>query len=164
MDRRDKLWLKREEALTLTGMKVNAFRARIVASLGEDDTRKTTGRGQALEFWAPAIVQRLVAMAESSGGGDPLLAGGSDSPALERFREARADREELELGIRRKELIDVAEFLQWWDAEIAAPLHKGLEKLQRKFGPDAFDLIATVFRHTESTVSGRFEPEEENSG
>jgi len=44
---------------------------------------------------------------------DPLLVG-SSSPALERYRRIRADRETLELAIRRGELWEVEDSLKTW--------------------------------------------------
>ena len=85
---------------------------------------------------------------------DPLLAG-SDSPALERFRNARADRKELELAARRQQLIDVDEFLAWWDSEIAAPIHKSLEKLQRKYGKEAAELVTASLNHATEVIAKR---------
>ncbi len=86
---------------------------------------------------------------------DPLLAG-SNSPALERFRAARADREELELAVRRDQLIDVEEFLSWWDSEVATPVRKSLEKLARKYDQAAVDLVASGLNRARESVSGRF--------
>ena len=86
---------------------------------------------------------------------DPLMAG-SNSPALERFRSARADREELELAVRREQLIDVEEFLTWWDTEIASPLRKGLDRLQKKHGNDAVKLVAAGLNQSGGAVSSRF--------
>lgn len=74
--------------------------------------------------------------------GDPLLSG-SDSPALERFRNARADREELELAVRRGQLLDVDDFIAWFDIEVADPIRKNLERLQRKFGNEALDIVVS---------------------
>ena len=153
----ERLWLNREEAVALTGRRSDEyFRKNIQAGLPSDCIRKLKTRGTPLEFYAPSIVARLVRLA---GGNeidpDPLLSG-SDSPALERFRAARADREELELALRRKELIDVGEFLTWWDSEIVVPLRKGLEKLQRKYGPEAVGPVTAGLQQSAEAVSRRF--------
>jgi hypothetical protein len=105
------------------------------------------------------IAWRLERDAEG-GETDPLLAG-SNSPALERFRSARADREELELAVRREQLIDVDEFLGWWDEKIASPLRKGLDRLQKKHGSKAVKLVADGLRQSEEAVSSRFRQTDE---
>ncbi len=86
--------------------------------------------------------------------GDPLL-GGFDSPALERFREARADREELELSVRRGQLVNLEEFNGWFDLEIAGPLRKNLQKLQRKYGNEAFELISNGLQQAVDRIKQR---------
>ncbi len=152
----DKLWVTRSEALTLTGMGDKAFRRNIQPTLKADDVRKTTGRGQAYEFSASAIVKRLIEITEETVDVDPLLVG-SESPALERFRAARADREELELAVRREQLIDLEDFLVWFDAEVAAPIRKNLDKLQRKHGSAAVDVVASGLHTAQGAISQRFQ-------
>jgi phage terminase Nu1 subunit (DNA packaging protein) len=77
-------------------------------------------------------------------GADPLLAGPS-SPALERYRSIRADREALELAVRRGQLVPLEDFLTWYDSEIAAPIRRALEKLRAQFGQPAADLVTEGF-------------------
>lgn len=90
---------------------------------------------------------------------DPLLAG-SNSPALERYRLARAAREELELAARRGELLDVDELLTWYDAEVAAPIRRSLENLQTRFGPAAVGIVTKALDSAEGTVGKRLKGEE----
>lgn len=89
---------------------------------------------------------------------DPLLAG-SNSPALERYRLARAAREELELAARRGELLDVDELLTWYDAEVAAPIRRSLEALQSQFGPAAMQLVAKSLDQAGAAVTKRLKGE-----
>lgn len=86
--------------------------------------------------------------------GDPLLAG-SDSPALERFRHARADREELELAVRREQLLDIEEFYTWYESAVAGPLRKSLDKLQRKYGQAAMTLVAGGLQASQKAIDDR---------
>ena len=88
--------------------------------------------------------------------GDSMLSGG-DSPALERFRNARADREELELAARREHLVDVDDFWTWYDAEVSGPLMKNLERLQRKFGAEALEIMEAGMRQAGEAITQRFE-------
>jgi hypothetical protein len=87
---------------------------------------------------------------------DPLLSG-NDSPALERFRNARADREELELAVRREQLIDVEDFLIWFRNEVLGPIQKNLDRLQRKFGNDAVAVVAAGLRKADESIGQRFQ-------
>jgi len=152
----EKLWLTRPEALTLIGRSAEYFRNNIQAALPPGHIRRAGGRGNPWQFYGPAVVKVLLVLNSTpSTEADPLLSG-SDSPALERFRLARAEREELELAVRREHLIDVDEFLAWWDAEVAIPIRKGLEKLQKKHGSKAVDLVSAAVRQSEAVVSRRF--------
>lgn len=90
---------------------------------------------------------------------DPLLAG-SDSPALERYRLARAAREELELAARRGELLDVDELLTWYDSEVAAPIRRSLEALQSQYGPAAVQVVTRALNQAGSAVGKRLKNEE----
>ena len=87
---------------------------------------------------------------------EPMLSG-PDSPALERFREARAKLAELELSVRRGQLVDLEEFNGWFDLEIAGPLRKNLQKLQRKHGKEAFELISNGLQQAVDRVAKRGE-------
>lgn len=66
---------------------------------------------------------------------DPLLCGPS-SPALERYREARAGLANLELHQRQGNLLDRAEVHERM-LRAATPLRRAGEALQRKFGVEA---------------------------
>jgi hypothetical protein len=70
---------------------------------------------------------------------DPLLSGGT-SPALERYRNARASKEELSLAIQRGELAHVADVKQHIGGAIAI-VRSALWKLQRDFGVQAYELM-----------------------
>ncbi len=85
---------------------------------------------------------------------DPLLAG-SNSPALERYRLARAAREELELAARRGDLLDVDELLTWYDSEVAAPIRRSLEALQSQFGPAAVQVVSKALDQAGAAVGKR---------
>jgi hypothetical protein len=71
---------------------------------------------------------------------DPLLVGGEESAGLERYRNARADREEITVRKLRKEVVSVD--------EVVGGLMRGMEfiraagdELQRKFGPEAHAIL-----------------------
>lgn len=88
--------------------------------------------------------------------GEPML-GGSDSPALERFRNARADREELELAVRREQFVSLDDFWAWFDESVAGPLRKSLDQLQKKHGQEAFDLAIAGLEKAQDAITQRFD-------
>jgi hypothetical protein len=92
---------------------------------------------------------------------DPMLAG-SNSPALERYRLARAQREELELGVRRDQLLPVDDLLAWYDSEVAGPIRRSLERLRKRFGQEAADLVLNVLEGAEASVGRRLRKKKEH--
>lgn len=89
---------------------------------------------------------------------DPLLSG-VNSPALERYRIARACREELELAVRKGELLGVNELLEWYDADVAAPIRRGIERLHAEFGEAAAALIVAGLDRAEAAVERKLRTE-----
>lgn len=71
------------------------------------------GEGKRLRYCVPAVVAALVAEAKEQlrQSGDPLL-DGDDSPALERYRAAKADLAELELATRKRDMVSRTEVLE----------------------------------------------------
>lgn len=65
---------------------------------------------------------------------EDLLKGGAGSPALERYRLAKAEREELELSIKRRELVPLAELLPKLKA-LADMARSRFEAMERAGGP-----------------------------
>lgn len=65
---------------------------------------------------------------------DPMLAG-PESPALERYREARAKLAELDLAERTKTLVDMAEMHEWL-SDLARHLRRAGERIDRLCGPE----------------------------
>lgn len=63
-----------------------------------------------------------------------------DSPALERFRAARANLAELEFAERSGTMVQVA-LIQRGLALLAAPLREAIEALQKQFGAEARDIM-----------------------
>lgn len=66
---------------------------------------------------------------------DPLLSGPGTSPALERYREARAKLAELDLEQRRGRLVDIGD-LRERISMLASHLRKAAERIERLHGPD----------------------------
>lgn len=72
-------------------------------------------------------------------GTDPLLVG-SDSPALERYRLARAKHEELDLAERERQLVS-REDLHSWLVQLSNTLRAAGDRLQRMHGVDALRIV-----------------------
>lgn len=86
---------------------------------------------------------------------DPLMIG--DSPALERYRAAKAEHAELDLAERKKMLIDRAEI----HARLTriASAHKAFrETLERKLGRDALDWFEQALEVLEREAEGLDNP------
>ena len=83
---------------------------------------------------------------------DPLLAEG-DSPALERYRLAKAKHAELDLEQRRGELIDLAKcrdlFGRW-----GSVIRKMGERVSKRFGVEANQMVAEAIDECDSIVRG----------
>lgn len=67
---------------------------------------------------------------------DPLMDDATESPGLERYRQAKAAHAELDVAARQGELVDVAK-LRAVHSRWAAILRRAGEQLQRRHGPDA---------------------------
>ncbi len=84
-------------------------------------------------------------------GDDPMLAGGVDSPALERFRDARASLAELDLLERQGVLIPRDEAHAGM-VRVAGIL-RGFGEQQRLYGPDAVEALDAVLDDLEREIS-----------
>ena len=90
---------------------------------------------------------------------DPTMA--DTVAAVERrYRLAKAEREELELAARRGHLADVDELLTFWDSEVAAPVRKALEALQKRFGGDAARLVVDALERASGAIGKRLRENE----
>lgn len=85
---------------------------------------------------------------------DPLLSG-ADSPALERYRQARADLAEIEVAQRRRVLL-VADDMQHGLARMAAILRQAGQTLQRRYGPDAMAVLTDALDDVEREIEAYF--------
>ena len=84
---------------------------------------------------------------------DPMMATGDNSPALERYRAARASLEELKLAERQNHLID-REKMREVHTIVAARYRQFGDFLQREFGREAHDALCEmqddVARHVDA--------------
>ncbi len=92
------------------------------------------------------------------GDDDPMMVGsGKDSPALERYRLAKAELTEFDLAERRGTLVAVDEVLVWYHAEVAEPIRKALETLELRHGKEAVDLVTPALQAADAAVSTRLQ-------
>ncbi len=82
--------------------------------------------------------KREAEMGAAASDGDPDLFG-EDSPALERYRTARAQLAELDLEVRRAKLLDREQLESHWNAGAVALRNAG-ERLQRRYGDEAVEI------------------------
>lgn len=90
----------------------------------------------------PELIDAVVLRERAKGVGveDALLAGGGDSPALEKYRAMRAGQEEIKLQRLRQQLVFVDE-VRTGLHQIAGAVRRGVERLQRVFGNDAAEMV-----------------------
>lgn len=85
---------------------------------------------------------------------DPLLASG-DSPGLERYRMAKAQLAELDLGRRQAELIPV-EHLNAGLMALAGSYRRGVEQAQRLFGGEVVAIFKEALDGGEAAINQIF--------
>jgi len=93
-----------------------------------------------VSWWVERAVQRRRPVRGENG--DPLLVGegGPASPALEKYREARAALAELELGERRRDLLPRSAVHEVF-GRVAFRLRDAGEQLQREHGSEAHEVL-----------------------
>ena len=137
----DEYWLSVTDLSKAFGMSPQGFRASVLPHI-PDDARRQGPRGleifgrAAIETWGDRRAQRKrLETACEVAGGDAMLAAGL-SPALERYREARAGLAEVELAERRGVTVNVSKAHAIF-TRAAHYFRSTGELLQRTFGPDA---------------------------
>lgn len=85
--------------------------------------------------------------------GDPLLAGGGDSPNLERYRAAKAELAELDVGERRNSLIPRDE-LRVGLGVAASAIRRGIQEIDTRFGSEASGIMTSALESCLHTLTG----------
>lgn len=83
------------------------------------------------------------------------VAGGSDSPALERLRTAKADREEIRLAEDRREVVHRQQAMETFNI-LSSVLRRRVDQLQRKYGRDAADWFLECLEEADRVLLERF--------
>lgn len=113
------------------------------------DGRQRLYRGRAVY---DAALKRELDKHAVEAGGDPDLAVDADSPALERYRLAKARLTELELERQTAATIN-RDAMKVGLAEIAKMIRQGCEALQRQFGREAHQVIDEVLEDVQRKTS-----------
>jgi predicted solute-binding protein len=58
---------------------------------------------------------------------------------------------------KRGRLVDVDAFGEWWETEVATPIRRGIENLQRQHGPAAAEIIVKALAKAETAVGKRID-------
>lgn len=148
-------FLTASTAARLLGCSVQNIRTNYLPKLAGDNVIQ--GRPVRIRFAAliDLIVERRVeerTRAPAPTSDDPLLADG-DSPALERYRLAKAKHAELDLEQRRGELIDLSKcrdlFGRW-----GSVIRKMGDRVSKRFGVEANQMVAEAIDECDSIVRG----------
>ncbi len=78
---------------------------------------------------------------------------GAPSEALERWRLARACREEMALDKDKGRLVDKEEILQWWEERVAVALRESIQALETRYGADAGDVVRDAIARVEREMA-----------
>lgn len=87
--------------------------------------------------------------------GDTMLAGGGDSPSLERYRKAKAEHAELDLEVRREALVPRDQAHRVIDVFAARIRSLGV-RMAKRFGKDASGMIKKTLEDAHKEVETRF--------
>lgn len=136
-------WFSITEAAEIFGLTVMGFRTSILPLVQEEDRRKPKpnvvllrARG-VIEAYAAKLAARSTERPTTDD--DAVMMAGGNSPALERFRAAKAELTEMEVARQRRTHVNTRDFHDLL-MRFASLVRKGGEILQRRFGPDAADI------------------------
>ena len=154
----DKGWLTTRRASEVFGLSGTGF-AKTVRPLIPDDAVDARGKGRPTLLYMPTVLavwlrdrlDRALAMADT----DPMMTRG-DSPAMERYRAARANLAELDLSERHGKLVTLAKFQQRY-LPVANRIRRAGTTLRRRFGPEAASVLEQAI--DEATRAVATEPE-----
>jgi hypothetical protein len=161
-------WFSRADMAKILGMAGSGFDAGPRRLITDEFIRRD---GRQVFFHAPTVIRRWAESTFGRGGSVPgagidseeeALFDGSDSPALERWRRAKADLAEIEVQSKRGSLVPRNEIRTGLDA-IAARLRGFAEELQREFGPGAIDLLDEALTDCENAIDRMYSDDPSNA-
>lgn len=120
---------------------------------------------EAMKVWAAAVLKPD--RSDPDAIADPLMVAGGNSPALERYRAARADMAELERDRIRGDLVRVAVIMETLRPFLTV-LRRAGEQLRLKCGNDAVEIfndsIQAASDHVAKLIEGRHAIEVDEHG
>lgn len=138
-------WFDRDTMAAIFGMRVTNFDKGPRRYAADEDVALDANNGRRLLFHAPSIIKRWAAakyggLDDASPEDRLLLASNPDSPALERWRDYKARIAELDYQQRLRTLVPMAELAEGLGI-ITSRLRTLGDRIQRRFGPDALDML-----------------------
>ena len=136
-------WLSHHTVARLCGLSTSQFNRSIRPLVTDPSAERKRGRAVVLRArdYVRAWCEHKIAEARLPADGDELLAAdGTDSPALERYRAARAGLAELELHERVGRLIPRDEY-RAAGTRLSSHIQAAGMDLQVKFGPEAHQIL-----------------------
>ncbi len=156
--RRERAWISKGQMLLVWDVSEQVFDRNIRPHFPLDCVRQQKNR---VWFYSRGCIEGYLRRPLAVDAEDAEMYAGFDSPALEKFREARAGLANLDLKEREKELVSRTD-MRTGLARLGA-LYRGVgEKLQRKYGPEAADLLNEVMDEAEREFRGMFGEEEDH--
>jgi predicted ArsR family transcriptional regulator len=151
-------WFTCADAARAFGLSDEGFRTQLRPLLAAADVL-TEGRGRPTWIYMPALIQARVAQqverAVADAGSDPMLVGSEGSKNLERYRLAKAIAQETDNEVRARRLLLRSDVQRIFD-RVAGLLRRSVTTLQRKFGPDAYDVVSRAIADAERAIDDLF--------
>ena len=142
-------WVPLKVAVTYFGISGQAFHQGVRQWMDVAHIRDAGKRG-AVKVWMPGAIaaykDHAVEMTKTAKG-DPLLSGGGPSPALERYRAAKAIQEEMNVELRRRSHLDANE-ISGELKRFAGVMRHAIEQVQREYGNDPAEILNEAIRET----------------
>ena len=154
-------WFDRASMAAIFGMRASSFDKGPRRFATDEDIRR---EGRRVMFHAPSIIRRWAEATYGPTIGDEEEAGlfrDTDSPALERWREAKAKHAELDYRERVNELVP-RDQIRAGLLEIASRLRQFGESLQRHYGNPAIDLLHEALADIEEAIERMFPGDDED--
>lgn len=140
-------WFTAAQVCGFTGVSRGNLNRDVLAYLpAEAVDRNASGH---LRIHGPSVLAMLIDREIMRRGHDDLT--GSDSPALERGRAARADLAELEVKRRRGELVEIDKV--WSQLHTIRAIHRqAAVQLRRHHGDDALEIVNSAWADSERAL------------
>lgn len=135
-------WVSRIRVAELIGISVTGFDRFVRPHLPAD---AILGAGRDVKYHAPKCVklrieQKTAEARQRVPDGEDALLGGGDSPALEKYRQMRADQEQIKLGEMRRQVLR-----RQWLLDSLRPALSGMksagDRLAKSFGNAAAEIF-----------------------